>query len=191
MQWNKQAPPEVVAAQALAALRNASVPAPWRVFLATNCKDSSQIVLVDRLLTQGGASLVRYQPLASDTPHLYSDLPRRAFLEQLVASYAATFLYTASSFFSQTIVRERRRHARGPSVIMHGREQRMDFDQMAKWAAEERKMQAEASASPGNGGGEARVPRGMMGPGGQRKLIFDEPVFEGAALAAGGAKLEL
>lgn len=164
-QWSKQAPPEVVAAAALAALANMSTPASKDIFLATNCKEVSQIREVERLVTHGGARLVRYFSDGGDG----GDRPRAAFIEQLVASRAATFLFTASSFFSHTIVRERRNRKLGPSVSMHGREQRLDFDEM-------RELVASGVVGIGRGPGSLKVP------------IFEQPMFAGASV---GDKQEL
>ena len=166
--WRKQAPPDTVATFALEALDNASAPSPRHVFLATNCKDVSQIREVERLLTKGGAKLVRY--FSGDGV----DRPRAAFLEQIIASHASTFIYSAASFFSQTIVRERRNKQLGPSLSMHGMEQKIDFEQM---------RELERSGIIG--------PNATSGPGATSfptVPIFEQPLFPGASL---GIKDEL
>jgi hypothetical protein len=95
IQWQKHAPPELVAAQALEALKNASVPAPSRrVFLATNCPDQQHLTVVQRLLAAGGAALVRFE--ADDVARRggaendAADMQLRlAFVEQLIAAVRA------------------------------------------------------------------------------------------------------
>ena len=71
----------------------------------------------------GGSSrrvVMRYVP---STPR-FQEPPLLAAVEQLIAARAASFLYTGSSFYSHTIAEQRRRRDWGPSVNMHGREQR-------------------------------------------------------------------
>ena len=117
-------------------------------------------VEVEQRLVAGGAALVLYAAQ-------HDDLPRIAFVEQLIAARAATFLYSASSFFSQTIVRERQQRRLGPSVAMHGHEQRQDFEAMREFEA--------AASDDGN--------VGALLPGGRRKIpIIHSPPFDGAAL---------
>ena len=178
-QWAKHAPPAKLATLSLEALRNASVPSPWKVFLATNCKDEGQLREAEQLLANGGASLVRYHGGKDDDP------PRVAFLEQLIASRATIFLYSAASFYSQTIVRERRRRSLGPSVVLHGREQYMDLAHMRAIAKEMRQRRAEE--------GKEEVEEGPMLPGGVvGRTIWDEERFAGASLLAPGwGKVEL
>mgnify|MGYP001358761893 CR=1 FL=1 len=56
-------------------------------------KDEGQLREAEQLLANGGASLVRYHGGKDDDP------PRVAFLEQLIASRATIFLYSAASFY--------------------------------------------------------------------------------------------
>ena len=108
-----------------------------------------------------------------------------AFLEQLIASRATIFLYSAASFYSQTIVRERRRRGLGPSVVLHGREQYMDLAHMRTIAKEMRQRRAEE--------GKEEEEEGPMLPGGViGRTIWDEERFAGASLLAPGwGKVEL
>ena len=182
IQWRKQAPLDVVASHVHAALLNQSAgnklaepagaePAgdakPARlVFLATNCRDAVHIDRLRLLLRQqSGVKLVRYSP----PPEHAEDKLRTSIIEQLVAARAAQFLYTASSFYSHTIVRERRRRGLGPSIPMHGREQRSEIAYVPRAA---RKLSSN---------GEPPDPL-SRGPGGNRKLIWEEPVFAGDEL---------
>ena len=104
-QWRKNASPAAVASAALSAIGNLTGGASRRaggprqprrqlVFLATNCREGGSLAAVESLLNRGGASLVRFAPA-------YDDPPRHAFVEQLIASHATTFLYSAASFYSQ------------------------------------------------------------------------------------------
>ena len=168
-QWRKHAPVEKVSKQALHGLADARVKRPWRVFLATNCPEEQQITeLAHHLMRFDKTELVLYRGT--------DDLPRNGFLEQLIAARASSFHYSAASFFSQTIVRERRRRGHGPSTPMHGREQVLDVTLL-------RDMETDR---------DAEVEHGPLLPGGRRQTpIFQRQLYRSDEIPQGEEDREL
>lgn len=114
--YNLVKPVDEVVAKAKDALRMAKCDS-CAVFLATNCKDESEIELLRQEL--GAAPLVRYEPPSGPAGAQFSSEGFVLALEQLIAARSTVFVKNGRSAVSVFIDAERRALGKPPSMSIN------------------------------------------------------------------------